>query len=187
MMSKKRSISSEDKALFRDAIKGIKPLKQDKHKTLGKSSEPSHVARRKAASQHPRSPEIWIEKTDPGDWLSAEDTLHFARSGLQHKLIQRLRRGQIQLEAHIDLHRQTVDEAAETVSEFIDNCVHAGKRWVCIIHGKGRFSKEGRPVLKNFLNQWLRQQPHVLAFHSAKPKHGGTGAIYVLLKGKSIR
>lgn len=183
-MSKRRSISPEDKALFRNAVKGVTPIKQDKLHQLTNPKKLGSNPRKKAATYQPPTPSAWMVNMNSGDWLNAEDTLHFARNGLQHKVIQRLQRGQIQLEAKIDLHQQTIEEAILSVTTFIDDCLDHGKRWVCIIHGKGHFSKEGKPVLKNFLNQWLRKQPHVLAFHSAKPKHGGTGAIYVLLKGK---
>jgi DNA-nicking Smr family endonuclease len=50
------------------------------------------------------------------------------------------------------------------------------------VHGKGNGSWQKQPVLKNKLNQWLRQRDEVLAFCSARPCDGGTGAIYVLLK-----
>jgi len=185
-MSKRRSISQEDKALFRNAVKGVTPLKEDERHKLTQPRKAETTPQKKAATHHPPQPGAWMENISSRDWLNAEDTLHFAKTGLQHKVIQRLQRGQIQLEAQIDLHQHTIEEAIFSVTTFIDDCLNHGKRWVCIIHGKGRFSKEGKPVLKNFLNQWLRKQPHVLAFHSAKPKHGGTGAVYVLLKGKRI-
>jgi len=184
-MSKRRSISPEDKALFRKAVKGVTPLKEDeRHKTPKPRKTITTTLRKKAATHQPPLPGAWMENMGSRDWLNAEDTLHFAQNGLQHKVTQRLQRGQIQIEAQIDLHQHTIEEAIFSVTKFIDDCRNHGKRWICIIHGKGHFSKEGKPVLKNFLNQWLRKQPSVLAFHSAKPKHGGTGAVYVLLKGK---
>ena len=52
-----------------------------------------------------------------------------------------------------------------------------------IVHGKGLRSRQGQPVLKVKVNHWLRQREEVLAFCSARPVDGGTGAVYVLLKG----
>ena len=37
-------------------------------------------------------------------------------------------------------------------------------------------------MLKIKVNSWLRQKDQVLAFCSARPQDGGTGAVYVLLK-----
>ena len=184
MMNRKRPISPEDKELFRRAVEDTKPINQGKHKISKRSPKLPYSERRTAAEQQrPTNLPFSSESLAPEDWLSPEDTLHFARSGLQHKLLQRLQRGQIQLEATIDLHRQTVEEAIQTVSQFIDTCLEKNVRWICIIHGKGHLSRTGKPVLKSFLNQWLRMQPDVLAFHSAKPRQGGTGAVYVLLRG----
>jgi DNA-nicking Smr family endonuclease len=53
---------------------------------------------------------------------------------------------------------------------------------VRIIHGKGNGSVQRRPVLKGKVNHWLQQRDEVLAFCSARPVDGGTGAVYVLLK-----
>jgi len=50
-----------------------------------------------------------------------------------------------------------------------------------LIHGKGGY--EGAPpVIKNLISRWLPQFDEILAFHSAKAKDGGHGAVYVLLK-----
>jgi DNA-nicking Smr family endonuclease len=50
-----------------------------------------------------------------------------------------------------------------------------------VIHGKGRGSGQRGPVLKHVVNHWLRRMDGVLAFASARPVDGGTGAAYVLL------
>ena len=187
MSKKEEPISPEEAAEFRDAMKAVSPLKNPSQKH--QSSPPSHPPLRDKTG--PRSREyqripppstFHLDYCDTRDWLSAEDTLHFAHPGLQHKLIQRMKRGQINLQASIDLHQQTTEEAMDSLSPFIEQCVANGMRWIGVIHGKGYCSKEGKPILKNFLNQWLRAHPLVLAFHSAKPKQGGTGAVYVLLR-----
>ena len=56
----------------------------------------------------------------------------------------------------------------------------AGVR-VRIVHGKGLGSGPRGPVLKGAVNVWLRNSAAVLAFSSARPVDGGTGALYVLL------
>ena len=70
------------------------------------------------------------------------------------------------------------------LAAFLDRCGHRGARCVHIIHGKGHGSSNQGPVLKNKVNAWLRQREEVLAFCSAQPKDGGTGAVYVLLRRK---
>ena len=50
------------------------------------------------------------------------------------------------------------------------------------MHGKGLRSGPAGPVLKNSVQHWLSQWDEVLAFVSAQPRDGGSGALYVLLK-----
>ena len=62
----------------------------------------------------------------------------------------------------------------------------AGHGCVRVIHGKGLhstddFGRGGVPVLKNLVDRLLRQRADVLAYHSAPPRAGGTGAVLVLL------
>jgi DNA-nicking Smr family endonuclease len=53
---------------------------------------------------------------------------------------------------------------------------------VRIVHGKGLRSKAAGPVLKVLTDRLLRRRDDVVAFASAKPAQGGTGAVVVLLK-----
>jgi DNA-nicking Smr family endonuclease len=80
------------------------------------------------------------------------------------------------------MHGMTVEQAKSALSRFLTACQHNHCRYVLIIHGKGLSSKN--PILKNKLNNWLRQLDDVLAFSSATPKEGHTGALYVLLRRK---
>jgi DNA-nicking Smr family endonuclease len=52
---------------------------------------------------------------------------------------------------------------------------------VRIIHGKGLRSGPSGPVIKRRIGRWLRRRNEVLAYCSARPVDGGTGAIYLLL------
>jgi DNA-nicking Smr family endonuclease len=80
----------------------------------------------------------------------------------------------------LDLHGKTSAEAREFLGEFLLQCQHENVRHVLIIHGKGKDS--AIPVLKNKLNNWLRQTEQVIAFCTATPRHGGSGALYLLLR-----
>jgi DNA-nicking Smr family endonuclease len=75
-------------------------------------------------------------------------------------------------------------EAKAALRGFIAECVDHRLRCVRVVHGKGRRSGPRGPVLKNVVNHWLQRADDVLAFGSARAVDGGSGAIYVLLKGK---
>ncbi len=118
------------------------------------------------------------------DWLiDTDDTLSYRRTGLGQDVVRNLRRGQWTVVAQLDLHGHRVDEARETLGEFLRVCVKQEMRCVRIIHGKGLGSKNRTPVLKEKVRRWLIQKEEVLAFVEARPNDGGSGVVIVLLKG----
>jgi DNA-nicking Smr family endonuclease len=85
----------------------------------------------------------------------------------------------------LDLHRLSAAAARAEVQAFVVAAYGAGHRCVLIIHGRGHNSRDQVPVLKEHLKGWLAQGRvgrQVLAFTSARPADGGTGAVYVLLR-----
>jgi DNA-nicking Smr family endonuclease len=118
---------------------------------------------------------------DPSELETGEEIV-FSQPGLQSTVVRKLRRGQITCEARLDLHGMTVPIAKEALVAFLRSCRLDSKRCVIVIHGKGNGSVQRRPVLKGKVNAWLQRRSEVLAFCSARPVDGGTGAVYVLLK-----
>lgn len=106
----------------------------------------------------------------------------FVRAGLQQKQVRRLRRGQIPVAAEADLHGMRIHEAQRLLQDFLRDCRQQGLRCVRVIHGKGLRSSGGHAVLKWEVDRLLRADDGVMAFCSAQPKDGGSGAVYVLLR-----
>ena len=106
----------------------------------------------------------------------------FIRPGMQHRVMKQLRRGKIALDDTLDLHGATALQARQQVSRFITISIANNFRAVIIVHGKGLRSTNNTPVLKTRVNYWLRDNDNVMGFCPAAPHHGGTGALYVLLK-----
>lgn len=103
--------------------------------------------------------------------------------GVQKTLLRKLKRGEIRPADKLDLHGHTATEAAAMLADFIGEAAAADERCVLVIHGKGLRSEVPGGVLKDFTADWLKRAPEVLAFAPARPKDGGTGAVYVLLRG----
>lgn len=114
--------------------------------------------------------------------LQPGDEVSFLRPGLQRKLLRDLRRGRFRLEDEIDLHGLIAVEADRVLGAFLAECRNANRLCVRIVHGKGHRSNAQGPVLKHLVDLRLRQRDDVLAFCSAPPSDGGTGAVYVLLQ-----
>ncbi len=110
------------------------------------------------------------------------ETLSYVQPGLQGRILRRLKRGQMPIEDSLDLHGMTADEAGMRLAGFLSMAVDRGNRVLHIVHGKGRGSGRTGPRLKALLNRWLRLRPEVIAFCTAQPKDGGTGAVYVFLR-----
>ncbi len=170
---------NKDSELFRHLMDEVRPLTQDKISPYRQKMPARPI-------KHPadETPSHKDMMSDPlaMDKIETTDKLLFNRPGVQANTLRKLRRGQLTIEAELDLHRMTSDEARQTIIQFLPQMVQLGKRCVRIIHGKGYGSLNKTPVLKNKLNHWLRQRDEVLAFCSARPADGGTGAIYLLLK-----
>ena len=169
----------DDPDLFRKAVGKIRAVHQDKIHPHRKRRKP--VPEQTLRDQREVMDSLLSDDYEPAD-IETGDELLYTRPGLQHNVIRKLRRGQYAIEAELDLHGATVVQAREAVNSFLKNARDQEKRVVRIIHGKGKSSEGKLPVLKGKVNSWLRQKGEVLAFCSARPNDGGSGAVYVLLK-----
>ncbi len=107
--------------------------------------------------------------------------------GMDKRSSRRLRRGQAAIDARMDLHGMTQDQAARGLESFLARAAAAGHRTVLVITGKGLASDGGKGVLKAAVPGWLNESPNrerILGFSPAQPKDGGDGALYVRLKRK---
>jgi DNA-nicking Smr family endonuclease len=174
----KKTINPDDLALFRQSIGQVKPIKADKV-ILQPEPKPKPSPKTKAVNL-----EAYLQPTTPdaSTPLGSEDTLSYSAVGLQKNVLRRLRQGYFGLDAEIDLHGLSSQVAKQQLLHFLHLGVENGWRCVHIIHGKGYRSADNQPVLKNHLNSWLRQHQNVLAFCSATQRHGGAGAVMVLLQ-----
>jgi len=114
--------------------------------------------------------------------IEAGDVLSYQGNGVQNRLMRQLKQGKIKFENVLDLHGQTIEQAHQSMMQFIHQCQQHGQYCMLIIHGQGYRSAGGVPVLKQSVDYWLQQHDSVLAFHSATPADGGKGAVYVLLR-----
>jgi len=172
-------MKKEDAALFREAVAKARPLRHDR--VAPERPKPAPLPTQRWRDESAVMHELLSDTFEPAD-IETGDELIYQRAGVQHSLMRRLRRGQFSISAELDLHGYTVPEARQALTDFLQLCSQRGLQCVRIIHGKGYGSRQKQPVLKGKLNIWLRHTGMVLAFCSARPVDGGTGAVYVLLK-----
>lgn len=109
------------------------------------------------------------------------DVIGFCRDGVAHGVYRNLRLGKYEQQARLDLHRLTVNQARDELFRFVRDCQKYDVRTAIVLPGKGERGPE-KAVLKSYVAFWLQHLQEVLAFHSALPRHGGAGALYVLMK-----
>jgi DNA-nicking Smr family endonuclease len=96
----------------------------------------------------------------------------------------KIAKGRLVIEARIDLHGLTQEEAHGLLLSFIERSAQRHLRTVLIITGKGR-SPRSEGVLKRAVPMWLAQAAfarHVSGHADAAAGHGGAGALYVRLR-----
>ncbi|MEM9763928.1 MAG: Smr/MutS family protein [Pseudomonadota bacterium] len=114
-------------------------------------------------------------------------------AGLDRRTAERLRRGDRNPDARLDLHGMTAGRAHAVLDRFIGEAKRRGHRCVLVITGKGgRRAPEDAPwleagvgVLRDAVPRWIRSGPHgrdIVGIFEAHQRHGGTGALYIYLK-----
>jgi DNA-nicking Smr family endonuclease len=171
--------SSDDARLFRDAIGRIRPLKQAAAPVPRKPRPPPHPAQAERDEARVRG-ELLAHDFDPAA-IEVGDEIHYLKPGQPQRLLKQLRRGHFSVRAELDLHEMTVPVAREAVRAFLDDAIARREYCVRIIHGKGLRSRADGPVLKRMTAALLLRRKDVLAYASARPAQGGTGAVIVLL------
>lgn len=119
------------------------------------------------------------------DIADTDEYIEACITGLDRRIVKKLRKGEFSIQAHLDLHGMNREEARQEVADFIEQSYKSGKKCVLIVHGRGLGSENHIPVLKEKLRAWLTRGAmgkKVLAYTSARPFDGGTGAVYVLLR-----
>jgi len=174
------SMSDEDKALFRNHMRSVKPL-NEKTKRVNTPAPKPDVPAKKINSPITREKKEYYLSDTLNETVLSHTILSYSRPGVATQRLKALKTGQIPWEARLDLHGLKSEEARDNLCQFIQTQAQNHKRCLLIIHGKGGY-QGAPPVIKNLLNRWLSQMDEVLAFHSALPKDGGSGAVYVLLK-----
>ena len=176
--------SGEDDArAFARAMKDVAPL-EGKRRVAPTSRELNPEVMDEVAQINAYLRDL-VDGVVPFDIADTDEYIEGTVQGLDHRIVRRLRRGEYSIQSHLDLHGLNRDEARAAVGKFIKESHSRGLRCVLVVHGRGLRSKDQIPVLKEKLKAWLTRGSigtKVLAFSSARPYEGGTGAAYVLLR-----
>jgi len=187
-----RPLSGAESDLWNQVMGGVEPLGD-----IGADFAPGQEPGQEPGNAPPENKPPAKQKKQPpqpGKAPPAQDRLsprpkpaptaltHGKAPGLDRRSETKMRRGQVDIEARIDLHGMTQDEAHRALSGFLRDGFSAGRRTVLAITGKGA---AGEGVLRNAVPKWLNETANremIRGFSHAAPRHGGAGALYILLK-----
>lgn len=189
-----KSAPDDDAALWESIARSVKPI--------ARRNVIPEVAKRapdppKTPDQPSKPPRVPIDVSDltiggrrdsatrSSSLPSSSGLSHGDAPGVDRRTADRFRRGQLPIEATLDLHGHNQESAYQALTGFIQAHQAAGRRCVLVITGKGLKEDWSVGVLREALPQWLNHQSIrklILAFSYAQPHHGGSGAVYLLLR-----
>ncbi len=167
-----RAVSGAESDLWRQVTDDVEPLEE-----TGLSVTPPPDTEKPPAKR-----QTYVQPPAPSAPSAPPDLVHGNAPGLDRATQQNMRRGKIAMQARIDLHGMTQNQAHGALSNFLYDCRASGLRSVLVITGKG---SGGEGVLRAAVPRWLNEGENrqmVRAFSHAVPKDGGEGALYVVLK-----
>ncbi len=170
---------------FKEAMSDVSPLQHKRvhHEKSVRDVTVSQIERREAALGNSTPPVVDPNYLSIGEvrQYGPRDILEWKKDGVQHEVFRKLKAGRYPVEGSLDLHGCTVKEARVEMFKFLNLALARGWRTLLIAHGRGE--KSATPArIKSRVAHWLEQVPEVIAYHSAQNHHGGTGAVYALLK-----
>ena len=183
-----RRVRDEEAALWQRVASDVTPLPphpsrpdDDAPGEAGEAAPPAPAAKARAGAARGPPPPV----PRPPAALPALDPVNPA--GLDRRTARRLKRGQLPVEARLDLHGKTQVEAHDALRRFIQESRMARRRCVLVITGKGSVASGEGGVLRRMAPRWLNEpglRRHIVAITNAPEGGGGAGALYVLLKSR---
>jgi DNA-nicking Smr family endonuclease len=175
--------ADDDRALFEKAMRDVAPVRPsnrvDPHRAL-----PPPVPVKRLEDERQVLEEL-ARLAGGIDDVEIEEDHAYLRPGLPRDVLRKLRRAHWVVQAELDLHGHTGDEAALETARFLAESARLGLRCLRIIHGKGLGSHNREPVLKGRVRKLLARKSEVLAYCEPPAVRGGSGAVIVLLDAKA--
>jgi DNA-nicking Smr family endonuclease len=173
----------EESALFETEVAGVRRLEHDAH--VPGISYRAAVSLSEHEREVLRELDLLLSGDAPFELAESEEYMEGRVPGVDPRVVRRLHRGEFTVQADVDLHGRDAESARRLVATLVSDAHARGLRCVRIVHGRGRRSPNGVPVLKASLPRWLSRGPtrHLVLAWATAPRHdGGTGATYVLLR-----
>jgi DNA-nicking Smr family endonuclease len=173
-----RRLNPEERALWARVVESVRPL----HAEAPRPEPVAHAPEAKPAMPKPRPPAPpplrRPARPQPGTTLDGSWD-------------RRLGRGVVQPEMSVDLHGHNLATAYALLDDRLDQAIHRGMRVVLLITGKPPRGEPpvARGRIRAAVGDWLAASRHageIAAVRNAHPRHGGEGALYIILRRGKI-
>ena len=172
-----RKLSAEEKALWQKVVQSVRPLDRTASSPSaqsGKAPEPG------PPTPAPAAP-IRLKPAPPKPRAQPGTTLDSSWD-------RRLSRGLVPPDRMVDLHGHNLATAYDLLDRRLEQAIASGARLMLLITGKPP-TGEGRPgdrgAIRAAVGDWLAVSRHagdIAAVRNAHPRHGGVGALYIVLR-----
>ena len=161
-----RRLSAEERALWRKVVESVRPL----HEEVETKEAPAPAAPKPRPA---RPAPVAVKPAAPGTTLDGTWD-------------RRLSRGLVQPDRTLDLHGHSLATAYASLDHRLEQAIAAGARMLLLITGKPRAGgHERRGAIRAAVGYWLAVSRHaadIAAVRNAHPRHGGSGALYIVLR-----
>lgn len=182
---RRRGLTYEDRVLWTHVARSIKPLRAEAKNVAGEVEDVATPP----VKQPPKPPSKFKKLASTAPVMPVPSPAKPAAPALEpltRRMKQRVAKGRHEIDARLDLHGFTQDEAHAVLLRFLRAAQGRGARLVLVITGKGRGGETG--VLKRSVPHWLRTPEFahmIIGFEDAAISHGGEGALYVRVRRTS--
>ncbi len=191
--------SDDDDALWERVTKTVTPIKRTRyteHAQVPLPPKPKAPPPPPAANKSSQKP---VQPRPAAARRAQEPAQPPALSQFDRRTRQKFTRGNVEIDARLDLHGHSAERARGELMHFISSAHAQGFRTVLVITGKGDspyarhtlhgsdhfHTPERQGRLRRLIPEWLGEaafRAYVSGYQPAHPRHGGGGAFYVRLR-----
>lgn len=168
-----KEMSQEDKELWVEYTQSLKPL--------------DVILASTSFTEEENHPKELIEKSTISSKKQIRALNVDVPVDIDRRTFERLKKGRLPFDDSFDFHGIGFHEAHYKLVKLIEQWQDNGKRCILIITGKGSRTPKDQKTIRDAFPDWLNDsllRNKILAYTKAQPKHGGSGAFYLLLRRK---
>jgi DNA-nicking Smr family endonuclease len=180
----KPTSEEEEAAMFLQSVGGVEPVRTKSDRAPVQKPPPPGRGSNEEEEALLQLAEL-VAGQGPLEVANSDEYVEGAAPGLDPQIVRKLNRGDYAVQAQLDLHGLSRADAKQQLEVFLRTAQQRHFRSVLVVQSRGLPSEDALPALKESVQSWLtgaRLSKLVLAFATARPQDGGTGAAYVLLR-----